>query len=189
MKMKIPVEVSARHIHLSEADMFVLFGDGYVLRKDRDLTQPSDFVAQESLTIKGKNSLENVRVVGPLRNRAQVELSITDAISLGIEAPIRISGDLDSSPGVVLVGPKGEVLLKEGVIIDKRHIHCATEEAKLFKLKNGQIVSVAIEGERALTFNNVIVRVSDNYKLCMHIDTDEGNAAGINKKTEGIIIK
>jgi len=187
MKTKVLIEASARHIHLSKKDLESLFGVDYTLKKFRNLTQPSDFAAQETIAIKANDLLENVRIVGPLRDKTQIEISLTDAIKLGINPPIKISGDLKGSAGIILIGPKGEVELEEGVIIAKRHLHCATEEAKKFKLKNGQVVSVITSGERGVIFNNIIVRVGDNYKLCLHIDTDEANAAGINKTGEGIL--
>lgn len=189
MKTKVLIEVSARHIHLSKKDVEALFGAGYQLRKMRDLTQPSDFAAQETLAIKADNLLESVRIVGPLREKTQIEVSRTDAIALGLNPPIRISGDLGGSVGITLIGPKGEVKLEEGVIIAKRHLHCATDEAKKLKLKNGQVVSIMAGSDREIAFNNIIVRVGDNYKLCLHLDTDEGNAAGIDKVAEGFIVK
>ncbi len=188
MKTKILIEVSARHIHLAQKDLESLFGIGYQLNKVKDLTQPSDFAAQETLTIKADNLLKNVRVVGPIRAKTQVEVSITDAIELGIKLPIRISGDLKGSAGVVLIGPKGEVKFEEGAIIAQRHIHCSTKEAKSLKLKNGQVISVMAGDNREVIFNNIVVRVGDNYRLCLHIDTDEANAAGINRVGEGILI-
>lgn len=189
MKIKVLIEVSARHIHLSKKDMEALFGVDYQLKNMRSLTQPCDFAAQETLTIKAGNSLENVRIVGPLREKTQVEVSLTDAIKLGFNPPTRISGDLKGSAGIILIGPMGEIKLEEGVIIARRHLHCATDEAKKLKFKNGQVISAIVGNEREVIFNNIIVRVGDDYKLCLHIDTDEGNAAGINKTGEGIIIK
>lgn len=187
--IKIPVEVSARHIHLCQKDLQTLFGLGYELKKQKDLTQSSDFACEETVKIKSHtNILENVRMIGPVREQTQVEISLTDAKKMGVSPPIRLSGDLRDSCGVILIGPKGEVELREGLIVAKRHIHCATDEAKNLGLKNGGIVSVKIEGERTVTFHNIKVRIKDNYKLCLHLDTDEGNAAGINKIGEGIII-
>jgi len=129
-----------------------------------------------------------VRIVGPVRKATQVELALTDAIRLGIKAPVRTSGNIKGTSGAVLVGPKGELKIREGVIIAKRHIHCTPKEAKELKVKDGDLVSVKVKGKRALTFHEVRIRVSEDYKLCMHIDTDEGNAAGIFKKGKGIII-
>lgn len=187
--MKIPVEVSARHIHLSKLDLERLFGAGYQLKKLKQLGQPSDFAAEETVDIKINNKvLKNIRIVGPEREATQVEISKTDAVYLGIEAPVKLSGDILGTPGATLVGPNGEAEIPHGVIIARRHIHCATDEAEKLGLKNGQSVSVEIKSERPVIFEDVIVRVADSYKLCMHIDTDEGNAAGINRSGEGEII-
>ena len=189
MNKKILVEVSARHCHLAKQDLEELFGAGYELKKIKQLSQPSDFACEEIVTIQaGEKKLEKVRVIGPLRKQTQVEISKTDAFSLGVSPPIRLSGDLSDSAGITIIGPKGEVELKEGLIIAKRHLHCATEEAKKLKLKTGDIISVKIESERPVAFYDVLVRIGDNYKLCLHLDTDEGNAAGINKNGEGKIL-
>lgn len=188
--IKIPVEVSGRHLHLSQEDLEALFGLGYQLKKKKDLSQPSDFAAEETLDLRnGDKIIKGVRVVGPVRKNTQVEISKTDAVYLGINPPIKLSGDIEGTPGITLIGPKGEVILEKGLIIALRHIHCSSEEAKKMKLKNGEIVSVKIGDERPVIFHNIKVRVGDNYKFCLHIDTDEGNAAGINKIGEGQIIK
>ncbi len=187
--IKISVEVSARHIHLSQKDLEALFGLGYQLKKKNDLTQPSDFSAEETVGIKNNSKvIENIRIVGPVRENTQIEISKTDALKLGVNPPVRLSGDVKNSAGVILSGPNGEVELKNGLIIAERHIHCATSEAKKLKLKNGALVSVKIEDKRPITFHNVKVRVRDDYKLCLHIDTDEGNAAGIDKTGSGVIL-
>ena len=189
-KIKVPVEVSARHCHLSKEDLEKLFGVGYKLQNMKQLSQPSDFACQETVDIQvGLNKIEKVRVVGPLRAQTQVEISLTDAVGLKFMPPVRLSGNLKESAGVILYGPAGQVQLTEGLIVAKRHLHCATDEAKKYKLKAGDNVSVEIKGERPIVFENVAVRVRDNYKLCLHLDTDEGNAAGINKIGEGQIIK
>jgi len=188
MAVKIPIEVSARHIHLCQKDLDLLFGKGYELKKFKDLIQPGDFAAKETLTIRsGDRKFDNVRIVGPAREKTQIELSLTDAFYLKLNPPIRISGDIKGSESVVLIGPGSEVKLKEGVIISQRHIHCSKKEAEKLKLKNGMAVSVKIEGKRSVVFNNVKIRTGD-YKLSMHIDTDEGNAAGMDKIGKGIII-
>lgn len=190
MNKKIPIEVSARHVHLSKKDLEVLFGTGYELKKKKQLTQASDFAAEETIDLKvGFVGIGRVRVVGPVRAQTQIELSITDAISLGINPPVKISGDLKGSLGVTLIGPAGKVELKEGMIISQRHIHCSAAEAKSFGIKDGDIVSVLIKGKRETTFHNVIVRVKKDYKMCLHLDTDEGNAAGIIKTGEGYLVK
>lgn len=188
--VKIPVEVSARHCHLSRADSEKLFGLGHELKSAKQLSQLSDFACQETVAIENNNHiLENMRVIGPLREKTQVEISKTDAVFLGVNTPIRLSGDIAGSQGIILIGPVGRVDLTEGLIIAKRHLHCATEEAKRYKLKSGDIVSVRVEGERQIIFENIIVRVGDGYRICLHLDTDEGNAAGINKIGEGFLIK
>jgi putative phosphotransacetylase len=190
MDQKIPVEISARHCHLSKEDLEKLFGSGYELKMLKQLSQPSDFAAAETITIEfGTKKFENVRIVGPVRQQTQVEVSLTDAVGSGVVPPIRLSGDLKDSSPVVIAGPVGRVELAEGLIIAKRHIHCATNQAAEFGINNGEIVSVKINSERPVTFHNISVRVSDNYDFYLQLDTDEGNAAGINKIGEGEIIK
>jgi len=191
MDKKIPVEVSARHCHLSKEDLEKLFGAGYELKKLKQLSQPSDFAAQETVRIEfGSKKFENVRIVGPVRQKTQVEVSLTDAVGSGVLPPLRLSGQLENSAPVAVSGPAGRVELKEGFIVAKRHIHCATKEAVNFGLKTGDIVSVRITSERPVTFHDIPVRVSDNYDFHLHLDTDEANAAGINPvKSEGVIIK
>jgi putative phosphotransacetylase len=189
MNTKIPVEVSARHCHLAKQDLEKLFGKDYELKKTKQLTQPSDFACEETIDIEfGSKKIENIRIVGPLRNQTQIEISLTDAFGSGIMPPVRLSGDLKDSAGVILIGPKGKVELEDGLIIAERHLHCATNEVKKLEIKNGDKVSVKIESERPVVFKNVIVRIRDDYKLCLHLDTDEGNAAGINKIGEGQIL-
>lgn len=185
----VPVEVSARHCHLCRQDLEKLFGQGYELTKIKQLGQPSDFACEETVAIKtNSHILENVRIVGPLREQTQVEISKTDAVYLGANPPVRLSGELNNSSPVTLVGPKGAVELAQGLIVALRHIHCATSEAAKLGLKNGAMARVRIAGERPVIFENVAVRVRDDYKLCLHLDTDEGNAAGINKTGQGIIL-
>lgn len=187
--MKIPIEVSARHIHLSKEDLEKLFGKGYKLKKMKKLYQPSDFSAQETVAIAGRaNRKLTLRVIGPVKKKTQIELSKTDAIFLGFAVPLRNSGDLKGTSGAVLTGPTGKIAIKEGVINTWRHIHCTPKEAKKLGLKNGQMVSVKTDGPSALTFHNVLIRISKNYKLCLHLDTDEGNACGIVRKGEGNIV-
>ena len=189
MVRKIPIEVSARHIHLSQKDLEALFGKGYKLKKLKQLSQPNDFAARETLDIQaGPKKIKNIRIVGPTRKETQVELSMTDAIFLGITPPIKKSGDLKGTPGITLIGPRRRIKIKKGIIVPWRHIHCSLEEAKKIGLKDGMMVSVSVKGKRSLTFHNVRVRVDKNYRFCMHIDTDEGNAAGITKKGIGIVI-
>lgn len=187
--IKVPVEVSARHCHLSKQNLEKLFGAGHELKKIKQLSQPADFACQEIVDIQvGSKRFEEVRVVGPLREQTQVEVSLTDAIGSGLTPPTRLSGDLQGSGVVVLQGPAGLVALNGGLIIARRHLHCATDEAKKLKLKTGDVVSVKVGGDRGIIFEKVSVRIRDDYKLCVHLDTDEGNAAGINKIGEGEII-
>ena len=189
MIKKVPVEISARHIHLSQTDLEALFGKNYQLRKLKNLTQSSDFAAKETVDIQfGSRKIEKVRIIGPTREKTQVELSKTDAIKLGINPPIKSSGSTKGTPGITLIGPKKKIRIKEGVIIPWRHIHCTAEEADFLGVRKGQMVSVKVKGERAVTFHNVKIRVNKNYSLCLHLDTDEGNAAGINKKGWGVIL-
>ena len=183
----IPVEVSARHVHLTQKDLERLFGKDYKLKKLKELTLPGEFATKEKILIKNKKNKLELRIVGPVRKYTQVELSITDAIGLDIKPVIRVSGKILGTPGAVLIGPKGKIELKRGVIVAQRHIHCTKEEAKKLSLKNKQNVSVKIKGKRELIFKKVRVRISDKYKLCCHLDTDEGNSAGINKKVKGYL--
>lgn len=176
----IPVGVSSRHIHLSSNDVRTLFGENYELEKLKYLSQPGQFAAKETVTVIGmKNSISKVRVLGPVRKESQLEISQTDAFSLGIKPPLRESGDLDKSASVFIIGPKGALYLDEKVIIAKRHIHMTPEDAMEFSVRDGESVSVTTLEERALTFNDVTVRVSPNYALELHLDTDEANASGL----------
>lgn len=189
MIKKISIEISARHIHLSPKDLEVLFGKGYQLKKSKDLYQPGDFRAEEKLDIEVRDrKISNITIVGPVRQKTQIELSHTDIIYLGLEPIVRKSGDIKDTPGAILIGPEGKVELKEGVINTWRHIHCNSKEAKELGLKDGMLVSVKTKGKCSLTFHNVIVRVNENYRLVMHLDTDEGNAACMPQKGIGYII-
>ena len=189
MNKKVPIEISARHIHLCQKDLETLFGKGYQLKKLRKLSQADDFAAKETLDIRiGSRVIKKLRIVGPVRKETQIELSITDAFSLGIIPPLRLSGDIKGTPGAILIKSKKKLKIKKGVIIAKRHLHCSLQQAKRLKLRNGMSVSVKVNGKRALTFYNVKVRVGKDYELAVHLDTDEGNAAGIIKKGEGKII-
>ena len=189
LKEKISIEVSARHIHISKKDLEKLFGKGYQFKKLRDLTQPGEFAATETLDIQvGSKKLKDLRIVGPLRRETLIELSQTDAFVLGLKPPIREMDDLKGTPGAVLIGPKGEIKIKRGIINNWRHIHCNFKEAKEFGLKDKILVSVKVNGIGSITFHNVKVRVEKRSRLCLHLDTDEGNAANITKKGEGIIL-
>ena len=190
--MKIPIEVSARHIHIKKSDLEKLFGVGYKLHKLKELSQKGNFSSKETVELISledeKRKISNVRIVGPCRNYTQIELSLTDAYHLKIKPPIRKSGDLDKTPGIKIIGHKGELILKKGVIIPKRHIHISDDLAKKIGLKENDVVKVKVKGERGLIFENVAIRIDKNYSLAMHIDTDEGNAAGIDKVGEGELI-
>jgi acetate kinase len=187
---KIPVAISARHIHLTQQSVEVLFGPGHQLTQRNILSQPGQYACNETLTVVGpKNSIERVRILGPIRPQDQVEISRTDEFFLGLDAPIRASGDVKNSPGVTLVGPKGKLELKQGVICAWRHIHMTPEDATYFGVKDRDVVEVAIEGTgRGLIFGEVLVRVHTFFALEMHIDTDEANAAELNPGTEGALI-
>lgn len=188
--MKVKIEVSARHIHLCQKDIDVLFGENYKLKIKRELSQPGQFLSNEKLTIQNQNYfIENVSVLGPARDKTQVEISMTDARKLKINATIRESGDLISSPGCVLVGPNGKLKINQGVIIAKRHIHVnpSDEIAKFFK--SGDECNLKIKTKfRSLILNQTVIRISNKFSLAAHIDTDEANAAGITEETFGEIL-
>jgi len=178
---KIPVAVSNRHIHLSSEDSGILFGPGYSFEKMKDLSQPGQFACKDCVTLVGPSGVRRgVRILGPIRNKTQVEISRTDSFELGLKPPVRDSGDLAGSPGIIIAGPKGAVTLKEGVICAWRHIHMTPHEAGKFGVVDKQHVKVKVGGERGLVFENVLVRVSSAFALEMHVDTDEANAAFIN---------
>lgn len=179
MAKTVLVETSARHVHVSKEDLAVLFGEGYQLTKKKDLSQPGQFACEERVQVIGpKSSFPAVSILGPERKETQVELSASDARSIGVKAPVRESGDLEGSGACKIVGPKGEIEIEKGVIIAKRHIHMTTKDAEEYGITDKQIVSVKVETEgRSLIFGDVVARVSDSYALAMHIDTDESNAA------------
>ena len=191
MSNQVLVETSARHLHLSQKDLETLFGEGYQLTSKKALSQPGQFACVERVDVVGsKKTLSGVTILGPVRKATQVELSLTDARSIGVDAPIRESGDIAGSGACKLVGPKGEIELKEGVIAAKRHIHMTPADAEAFDVKDGQTVSVRIDSDgRALTFGDVVIRVRDDFALAMHIDTDESNAACAAPGTMGEVIK
>ena len=190
MEKTVMVETSARHVHVTEETLEILFGKGYQLTKKKDLSQPGQFACEERVQVIGpKNSFPAVSILGPTRPADQVELSASDARSIGVAAPVRESGDIAGSSACKLVGPKGEVELKEGVIVAKRHIHMTPEDAANYGVKDKQVVSVKIDSpERSLVFGDVVVRVSPKFKLAMHIDTDESNAAMAGRDATGVIV-
>jgi len=192
MEKTVLVEISARHVHVSQADLETLFGKGYALTPKKDLSQPGQFACEERVTVVGpKKELKGVSILGPCRPATQVELSLTDARSIGVSAPIRESGDIAGSAGCKLVNPENgaELELTEGVIAAKRHIHMTVADGEKYGITDKQIVSVKIPTEgRALVFDDVVARVSDSYALAMHIDTDEANAAAVPGSCTGIIL-
>ena len=191
MSMEVLVETSARHVHVTQEVLETLFGKDYVLTKKKDLSQPGQYACAERVDIVGpKKTLAGVSILGPVRPETQVELSLTDARSIGVAAPVRESGDIAGSGACKMVGPCGEVELSEGVIVAKRHIHMTTADAERMGLSDKQVVSVQVPSNgRALIFGDVVVRVSDKYALAMHIDTDESNAGAIAPNTMGTILK
>ncbi len=188
---EILVETSARHIHVNEEQFKILFGEDAKLEVRAPLSQPGQFVSFSRLDIVGpKRTINNVSILGPFRKSAQVEVSATDARTLGVPAVIRESGDTAGSAPIKLVGPAGELELSEGCIVAKRHIHMTPKDAEEFGVTNGQIVKVEVNcPERSLIFGDVVVRVRDDFALAMHIDTDESNAAGCAGTVYGRIVK
>lgn len=207
----IPIEVSARHCHLSQKDLDILFGKGYELTPIKPLSQHGQYAARETVEVQTPSSWglpphtdftfgkapdhNQIRILGPVRENTQVELSWSDCITAGIEPRVLVSGDLEKSAGgLILIGPKGEIKLERGVIVPQRHIHCNTDKARELGLKHGQIVSVKVIGSDdssslcAITFHNVIIRAHPTFDWQMHLNTDEGNAAGIYGMGEGIVI-
>lgn len=190
MSKPVLIETSARHVHVSQSDLETLFGPGTTLTPKKDLSQPGQFACEERVTIVGpKRELKNVSILGPVRPETQVEISLTDARSIGVNALIRESGDTAGTSGCKIVGPKGEIEIDHGVICAKRHIHMTPADAEKYGLENKQIVSVKVCGTgRDTVFGDVVVRVSDKFALAMHIDTDECNAAGISPNFTGEIL-
>jgi putative phosphotransacetylase len=180
-KILIPVGISGRHIHMTREILETLFGRGHQLAVYRKLSQPGEFAAEEQVTIIGPSgrAIENVRILGPVRKFTQVELSRSDGMRLGIDLPIRRTGDLKGTPGLTVVGPRGTVNLTEGAVSATRHIHMTRQDADRFGLGDGQIVRARVGGERGLVFDNVLIRVSDRFALDFHLDTDDANAAGL----------
>lgn len=188
--MKVMVETSAHHVHVSKADLEVLFGEGATLTNKKDLSQPGQFACAEKVKVVGPRGEMAMSILGPERNATQVEVSLTDARKLGLVAPVKESGDIAGTPGCKLVGPAGEVEIEVGVIAAKRHIHLDPKTAEEFGLADKQVVSVKVgEGSgRATVFGDVVVRVNENFAPAMHIDTDESNAAGLCGTVDGEII-
>ncbi|MEF3309693.1 phosphate propanoyltransferase [Paenibacillus sp. GYB004] len=189
MEKIVPVGVSARHIHLSQEHIDTLFGAGYELKPMKPLSQPGQFAAEETVAVFGpKGKFEKVRILGPARKASQIEISKTDSFQLGIDAPVRESGNIEGTPGITVKGPAGEVVLERGVIIAARHIHFHTKEAAEWGIRDKQLLRVRVGGTRPLVFEEVIARISDQFALDMHIDTDEANAAGIKNGETAVIL-
>lgn len=186
----VPVGISNRHIHLSQTDLETLFGKGHQLTSTKNLSQPGQFACEEMVSLIGpKGALSKVRILGPVRAVTQVEISRTDSFPLGVTPPVRDSGSINGSAGIIVEGPKGRIELKEGVIIAQRHLHLHTGEAKELGLQDKDKISVKFEGERGVVFNHVLVRVGPNFAKDLHLDTDEANAAGLKNGDLGTIIK
>ena len=188
----LAVHASARHMHLCKSDLEKLFGPGHELTVERPLYQPGNYAAKETVTLIGPRSrlISNLRVLGPLRDRSQIELAFTDIISLGIEnVPVRISGDIDHTPGCLVMGPKGVIELKEGVIRAAIHVHMSPADAEYYRVKHKDVMKLRIGGPAAVTFDKVHVRVDPTVKLNVHMDTDEANACGLHMAKEFELIK
>ncbi|MDI9495664.1 MAG: phosphate propanoyltransferase [Bacillota bacterium] len=186
MNFKATVGLSNRHVHLSKDHIDILFGEGHELTPIKDLSQPGQFACDEKVDLVGpKRTIKGVRILGPARKETQVEISLSDGFTLGLEdVPVRDSGKIDGTPGLKLVGPKGEVVLDKGVIAAARHLHMHTSDAEKYGLKDKDLVQVKVGGPRGLVFDNVLVRVNDEYALDMHVDIEEGNAAGLKNGDE-----
>jgi putative phosphotransacetylase len=187
---EIPLEVSNRHVHLSQKDLDSLFGEGYQLTKIKDLSQPGQHACKEILTICGPNgAIEKVRIIGPVRSKTQVEILEGDCYKLGVTAQARLSGELQGTRGITIIGPKGSVQTTEGLIVAQRHLHMTSEDAKRFDVHDGQIVSIQIDGLRGGIYNNVAIRANNESALACHIDTEEANAMKVNSLSKIKIIK
>ena len=187
---EIPVGISNRHIHLSEKDLEALFGKGYQLEKLKDLSQPEQYACKEVLTICGpKGAIEKVRILGPVRSKTQVEVLTGDCIKLGAATHVRLSGDLNGTPSITLVGPKGSVQIEEGLLVAQRHIHMTPEDAKNLGVHDGEVVSIKFDNLRGGIYSNVAVRANDASRLECHLDIEEANAMGINSKSKITIVK
>lgn len=187
---KVPVSISARHLHVSQRDLEILFGQGYQMKKLKDISQPGQYAAEEKVTIVGpKNKIENVRILGPVRKETQVEISSTDARVLGVKSVVRQSGVLDGTPGLTIIGPKGTLIIDKGCIVTERHIHMTPNDAKNYEVIDGQIVKVKVNSVKGGILDNVYVRVREDFALDMHIDVDDSNAFAIKNGDKLEILK
>ncbi|HYK73537.1 MAG TPA: phosphate propanoyltransferase [Pseudoneobacillus sp.] len=188
--LEVPIAVSNRHVHLSKEHVERLFGRNYQLNKWKDLSQPGQFASKETVILIGpKGRIEKVRVLGPARGDTQVEISLYDGFTLGVTPPIRDSGDIDGTPSIIIQGPRGQLKVEQGLICAARHIHMHPDDAAQFNVSNGERVQVNVFGPRGVIFDNVLIRVSPRYKLEMHIDLDEANAAQIKNGQLGVLLK
>ncbi len=186
----VPIGISNRHIHVSQDDLEILFGEGYSLTKLKDLKQPGQYAANETVTVIGpKGKFENVRILGPVRPETQLEISLSDGFKLGINPPVRESGEISQTPAFTIAGPKGKVQKSQGVIAALRHIHMPKNYAEHFGFRDKDTVCVEIDGQRKVVYHNVLLRVSDQFELEMHLDMDEANAGGIKNEDKARIIK
>lgn len=186
----VPVGISNHHVHLTQEAVDVLFGKGHTLERIKNLSQPGQFACKECVTLCGpKGVIEKVRVLGPIRSENQVEILAGDMFKLGVQAPMRQSGDLEGSGGIIIVGPKGSIQITKGLIVAQRHIHMNPMEAEAYGVHDGQIVKLSVDGPRAGVMDNVVVRANDKGALECHIDTEEANAYCINSKSKLMIIK
>lgn len=187
---KIPIAVSNRHIHLSQKHLERLFGSGYKLNILKDLSQPRQYAAKETVTLIGpKGKINNVRILGPTRGETQVEVSLFDGFTLGVAPPVRASGDIEGTSPIIIQGPRGQIHIEKGLLCAQRHIHMHTDDAALFGVEDGQYVQIKVSGQRGLIFDQVLIRVSPKYLLEMHIDIDEANAALIKNGYLGDLLK
>nr|WP_209010528.1 phosphate propanoyltransferase [Clostridium aminobutyricum] len=187
---EVPVGVSNRHVHLSQNDMNILFGEGYQMTKMKDLSQPGQFACRETVTICGPNgAIEKVRILGPVRSKTQVEILSGDCFKLGTVSQPRLSGDLQGTPGITIIGPKGSVRTTEGLIVAQRHIHMTPEDAYRFGVHDEQIVSIEVSGPRGGIYRNVVIRANDASALECHIDTEEANAMNVNSQSKIKLLK
>lgn len=183
-QLMIEVEASGRHAHLSRADVETLFGKGYQLTKVRELSQPGQFVCEERISLTGpKGTLKNVVILGPERTKTQAEVSLTDALALGIKPPVRLSGDIADTPGAIFSNGDRQVVKDKGIIVAKRHLHITPEDAVHFNVKNGDTIKIKVFGSRPTIFEDTIVRISKDFRTYVHIDYDEANACGFQKGT------
>lgn len=189
-KLMVEVEASGRHVHLSREDVDILFGKGYELTPTKDLSQPGQYACKERISVTGpKGTIKNIIILGPVRKETQIEVSLTDALTLGIKPPVRQSGDIADSPGAILTNGDISIEKQKGVIAAKRHMHLSTADARHFGVSDGDLIKIKVFGSRPLIFEDTVARVSDHFSTYVHIDYDEANACGFHKGTFCMIVK